>query len=163
MLHAVQWNVLDDLGVGRGMVYTFHSYSYSFKVTNCCEMFLSLPWSVWLSPVLQSWHRHCAQINICLWLSVFVPMLLRHISLAADITQQSWRKGLRVSLAMLYQQASASPPSTHLRSPPFLLRNQRDDGITEVILIFIPSHNFPLPPREKAFAYTYRPIGYFRT
>lgn len=30
VLHAVQWNVLDDLGVGRGMVYTFHSYNLFF-------------------------------------------------------------------------------------------------------------------------------------
>ena len=44
----------------------------------------------------------------------------------------------------------------------FLLRNQRDDGITEVILIFILATT-SLFLKGKAFAYTYRPIRYFRT
>ena len=85
-------------------------------------------------------------------------MLLGHISLAASITQQSWRKGLRVSLTMLYQQASASPPSTHLRS--FLLSSQnserRWDNQSHPDLY--PSHNFPLP-QGKSFCLYLGPVG----
>ena len=85
-------------------------------------------------------------------------MLLGHISLAASITQQSWRKGLSVSLVMLYQQASVSPPSTHLRS--FLLSSQnserRWDNWSHPGLY--PSHNFPLP-QGKSFCLFLGPLG----
>ena len=81
-------------------------------------------------------------------------MLLGRISLAASITQLSWRKGLKECLWLCCINRLVHPhPLLTLGLSSFLLRAQKGDEITEVILAFILATT-SLFPKGKAFAYT---------
>lgn len=119
--HAVQWSVLDDLGAGRGL-YNFHSYNLLFWNDK-------LLWNVPLTSVkclaiwcLQSWHRHCAQINIRLVFHLFLFSAAWGISHLLPAVLE----GGTQSYGYAYQEANASPPSTHLG--PFVLSSQDSGG-----------------------------------